>query len=127
MDLAKAYALRAQAERAEEEAQKRAAEEKARQKRERKEKLKILLDGQALNDTAAELPRHFEHRTKIRRVYVTEAQMAAVNHGELAIIQQEASYLLVTRAIGEQVRELAPDMVAVLLEPGEYEEVDPIG
>lgn len=119
MDLAKAYALRAQAERAEAEALRRAAEEKARLKRERKEKLTALLNGQALNVADADQPRHFEHRARIRRVYVTEAQMQAVNAGELGIVQLEARYLVVTRAIAEQVRDLAPDMIAVLLEPGE--------
>lgn len=119
MDLARAYALRAQAERAEAEAAKRAAEEKARQKRERKEKLAALLAGQELNVADADQPRHFEHRAKIRRVYVTEAQMQAVNAGELGIVQLEARYLVVPRLIAEQVRDLAPDMVAVLLEPGE--------
>ncbi|MBK8283382.1 MAG: DUF2058 family protein [Ahniella sp.] len=122
MDLARAYALRAQAERAEAEALKRAAEEKARLKRERKEQLTALLDGKGRNDAEADQPRHFEHRGKIRRLYVTETQLVAVNNGDLGIVQLEARYLLVDRALAEQVQAIAPDMVAVLLNPGE---VDP--
>ncbi len=122
MDLARAYALRAQAERAEAEALKRATEEKARLKRERKEQLTALLNGKGQNDAEADQPRHFEHRGKIRRLYVTETQLAAVNNGDLGIVQLEARYLLVDRALAEQVQALAPDMVAVLLNPGE---VDP--
>lgn len=121
IDLAKAYALRAQAERAEAEALKKAAEEKARQKKERKERLQRLLDGKALNlpPEQAELPRHFEHRGKIRRVYVDETQLQQINQGDLGVVQLEARYLVVTRAIAEEVQALAADMVAVLLAPGE--------
>lgn len=121
MDLAKAYALRAQAERAEAEALKKAAEEKARQKKERKERLQRLLDGKALNlpPDQAEHPRHFEHRGKIRRVYVDEAQLHQINHGELGVVQLEARYLVVSRVLAEEVQAFAPDMVAVLLLPGE--------
>lgn len=123
MDLARAYALRAQAERAEAEALKKAAEEKARQKKERKERLQRLLDGKALNlpETAAEQPRHFEHRGKIRRVYVDDTQLAAINRGDLGIVQLEARYLIVPRAVAEEVSSFAPDMLAVLLSPGEVE------
>lgn len=120
-DLAKAYALRAKAERDEAEAVRREAERKAQEKRERKVKMAALLDGQALNVADAEHPRHFEHGGKIKRVYGTEAQIAAINAGELGIVMQDGHFRIVRREIALAVRDLEPRCLVVLLEPGEYD------
>src|SRR6185437_10483590 len=66
IDLAKAYAIRAQAEAGE-----------------RKQKIQQLLDGKALNKAETELVRNFEYGGKIRRVHVDAEQLAALNAGEL--------------------------------------------
>jgi uncharacterized protein YaiL (DUF2058 family) len=118
IDLAKAYAIRAQAEANERRQAEQAAAEQARLKRERKQKIQQLLQGQALNKNDAEHPRHFEYGGKIRRVYVDQAQLAALNAGELGIVQQNGRYLVVTRAIAAQVREIDPQQLALLVEPG---------
>lgn len=121
IDLAKAYALRAKAERDEAEAAKREAERKAQEKRERKIQMAALLDGKAQNVADAEHPRHFEHGGKIKRVYGTETQIAAINAGDLGIVMQDGHFRIVARDIALAVRDLEPRCLVLLLEPGEFE------
>ncbi|HQW82516.1 MAG: DUF2058 family protein [Rhodanobacteraceae bacterium] len=121
IDLARAYALRAKAERQEAEAAKREAEKKAQEKRERKIKLGALLEGKAQNIADAEHPRHFEHQGKIKRVYCSEAQVTAINAGDLGIVMQDGHFRLVARDIALAVGELEPRCLLVLLEPGEFD------
>ena len=118
IDLAKAYAIRAQTEASERRRAEQEAAEQTRIKRERKQKIQQLLQGQALNKTDGEHPRHFEYGGKIRRVYVDQAQLAALNTGELGIVQQNGRYLVVTRAIAEQVRDIDAHQLALLVVPG---------
>ncbi len=116
-DLAQAYALRARSEREERERAQREAEQKAREKRERKEQLARLLNGKALNVADAEHARHFEHGGKIRRVYCTQDQLAAVNGGEIAVVQQNGRYLLVAADIAQQVKAASADALVLLVDP----------
>ncbi|TAL71517.1 MAG: DUF2058 family protein [Rhodanobacter sp.] len=117
MDLAKAYALRAQTEARERKAAQREAEELARLRRERKQKLGTLLDGKALNRPDTELVRNFEYGGKIRRMHVDAAQLAALNAGELGIVQFAGRYLLVAREVAEQVRAIDAHQLALLVDP----------
>ena len=117
IDLAKAYALRAKAEREEKERLAREAAEKARQKAERKAKVAALLEGAALNLADAEHPRHFEYGGKIRRVYVDEGQLAAINRGELGVVQHKGRFLIVTRDMAVQVHAIEPALLALLVDP----------
>jgi len=121
IDLAKAYALRAKLEREEAAQAQREAEQRAREKRERRAKLEELLRGKALNVVDADQPRHFQHLDKIKRVYATEAQVAAINAGDLGVIMHDGRFQIVLRDIAVAVRELEPRCVMVLLEPGEFE------
>lgn len=118
IDLAKAYALRAQTDAVERKRVEQAAAEHARLRRERKLKIQQLLAGNALNQTEAEQPRHFEYGGKIRRVHVDATQLAALNAGQLGVVQQGGRYLLVTREIAEQVRTIDPQQLALLVDPG---------
>ncbi|MGA9333058.1 MAG: DUF2058 family protein, partial [Rudaea sp.] len=97
VDLARAYALRARQENDERKRLQREAERIAREKKERKQKLTALLSGKALNVADAEVPRHFPHGNKIRRIYCTTQQLAQLNAGELAVVQLAGRYLLVVR------------------------------
>lgn len=116
-DLAQAYALRARIEREERERAQREAEQKAREKRERKEKIARLLNGKALNVADAEHARHFEHGGKIRRVYCTQDQLSAVNRGDVAVVQQNGRYLLVTADVGREVKTLWAEALVLLVDP----------
>ena len=118
IDLAKAYALRAQHERDERVRAEREAAAKAQERKAQRQKLLALLDGRALNHADAEHARHFEYGGKIRRVYVSAEQLREVNDGALGVIQCEGRYLLVPRALAEEVRAFAPAVVALLAEPG---------
>jgi uncharacterized protein len=118
IDLARAYAMRAQTEASERRRIEQEAAEQARLRRERKLKIQQLLDGKALNKADADQPRNFEYGGKIRRVHVDAAQLAALNAGELGVVQQAGRYLLVSREIAEQVCAIDPQPVALLIEPG---------
>jgi len=117
MDLAKAYAIRAQTEASERKRVEQEAAEQARLRRERKLRIQQLLDGKALNKAEADQPRNFEYGGKIRRVHVDAAQLTALNAGELGVVQQGGRYLLVSREIAEQVRVIDPHQLALLVDP----------
>jgi uncharacterized protein len=117
MDLAKAYAIRAQTEANERKRAEQEAAEQARLKRERKAKVQQLLEGNALNKTDADQVRHFEYGGKIRRMYVDAAQLAELNAGRLGVVQNAGRYVLVTQSIAEQIRAVDPHLVALLVDP----------
>ena len=117
INLAKAYAIRAQTEANERKRIEQEVAEQARLRRERKLQIQQLLDGNALNKAEAEQPRNFEYGGKIRRVHVDAAQLAALNAGELGVVQQGGRYLLVSREIAEQVRAIDAHLVALLVDP----------
>jgi uncharacterized protein YaiL (DUF2058 family) len=122
IDLAKAYALRNKTEREEKEREQREAEQRAKERKERRQKLAALLDGKALNDTAAEIPRHFPHANKIRRIYVTAEQLPRLNGGELAVVQLAGRYLLVTRETGEAAGSVDPEALVLACDPQAVDE-----
>jgi uncharacterized protein YaiL (DUF2058 family) len=116
IDLARAYALRAQTEANERKRIEQEAAEQARLRRERKLKIQQLLEGNVLNKAEADQPRNFQYGDKIRRVYVNAEQLHALNAGELGVVQQAGRYLLVSRAIAEQVREIDPHQLALMVD-----------
>lgn len=116
IDLAKAYALRSQTEAAEKKRLTQEAEAAARAKKERRRKLQTLLTNAVLNKVDAEHARHFEHRSKIRRVHVDADQLAALNGGALGIVQCGGSYLVVSADIARQAAEIDADALALLVD-----------
>jgi uncharacterized protein YaiL (DUF2058 family) len=118
IDLAKAYTLRTQTETRERRKVEKEVAEQARLRRERKAKIQQLLEGKALNTAEADLSRNFEYGGKIRRVHVGATQLAALNAGELGVVQYSGRYLLVSREVAEQVRDIDAHQVAVLADPG---------
>jgi uncharacterized protein YaiL (DUF2058 family) len=119
IDLAKAYAIRDSTERAERDRAQREAEQRAREKKERRQKLAALLNGKAQNAQDADIARHFPHADKIRRVYVTPAQLTRVNGGELGVVQLAGRYLIVDVATAKSAREIEPDSLVLLCDPKE--------
>lgn len=124
IDLARAYALRERTEREAREKQQREAELRAREKRERRQKVGALLEGQALNDAAAEIPRHFPHANKIRRIYVTPEQLPRLNGGELAVVQFAGRYVLVTREVALAIQAADTDALVLLCDPHAADDED---
>jgi uncharacterized protein YaiL (DUF2058 family) len=118
MDLAKAYAIRAQKEKDERIAAEKLRQEEAARRREGKGKLAELLKTASLNVADAEIARHFEYGGKIRRVYVTPEQLKTINSGELAIVQQGGRYHVVTPAHAQEAEALLPGALALRADPG---------
>jgi uncharacterized protein YaiL (DUF2058 family) len=114
IDLAKAYALRESTERAERERVQREAEQRAREKKERRQRLAALLNGKAQNAQDADIPRHFPHANKIRRIYVTQEQLPRLNGGELGVVQLAGRYLLVAGDVARAALEIDPDSLVLL-------------
>ena len=117
IDLAKAYAIRAQREKDERIAAERDRQEAARQRREARARLATLLEGKALNVPDADIARHFEYGGKIKRVHVTAAQLKALNAGELGVVQQDGRYLLVTAEVLAQAEAAFAPAVALKVDP----------
>ncbi|MGN6480633.1 DUF2058 family protein [Luteibacter sp.] len=124
MDLAKAYAMRAQTEATERRQAEAEAAEQARLRKEKKRKVEELLKGKALNLADADHVRHFPYGEKIRRVHVDAAQLARINAGELGVVQQGGRYLVVEKAVIDALREIAPEFIALLVDPNAPNESD---
>ncbi len=125
IDLAKAYAIRAQKEKDERIEAERQRQEEARQRREAKAKLAELLKDKALNDPQAEIARHFDYGGKIKRVYVTADQLKSLNAGELGVVQLNGHYLLVTAAVLAEAEAVFAPAVALKVDPDAPAEDDP--
>ena len=125
IDLAKAYAIRAQREKDERIEAERLKQEEARQRREAKATLAALLIGKGLNAADAEHVRHFEYGGKIKRIHVTADQLKALNAGELGVLQQDGRYLLVSAALLAEAEAIFAPAVALKIDPNAPAEADP--
>lgn len=125
IDLAKAYAIRAQKEKDERIEAERLKQEQARQRREAKARLAELLKDKGLNDPAAEIARHFDYGGKIKRVYVTAAQLKALNAGDLGVVQLDGRYLLVTAEMLALAEATFSPAVALKVDPSATAADDP--
>ncbi len=117
IDLAKAYAIRAQKEKDERIEAERLKQEEARLRREAKAKLEAFLKDKALNAADAEHVRHFEYGGKIKRVHVTAEQLKALNAGELGVVQMNGRYLLVDAATLAEAEAIFAQAVALKVDP----------
>lgn len=117
IDLAKAYAIRAQKEKDERIEAERLKQEEARLRREAKAKLEAFLKDKALNAAEAEHVRHFEYGGKIKRVHVTAGQLKALNAGELGVLQVNGRYLLVDAATLAEAEAIFAQAVALKVDP----------
>lgn len=125
IDLAKAYALRAQREKDERIAAEAARQEEARKRREARAKLSELVKDKALNAADADIARHFPYGGKIKRIYVTADQLKALNAGALGVVQSDGRYLLVSAELIAQAAEIFPAAVALKVDPDAPAEDDP--
>ena len=125
IDLAKAYAIRAQREKDERIEAERVKQEEARLRREAKAKLEAFLKDKALNDAEADIARHFPYGGKIKRIYVNAEQLKALNAGELGVVQQNGRYLLVTSDVLAEAETIFAAAVALKVDPNATAEEDP--
>jgi len=66
-----------------------------------------------LNDPAAEIARHFDYGGKIKRIYVTGAQLKLLNAGELGVVQLDGRYLVVDAALLAQAEAIFAPAIAL--------------
>ncbi|WNH52610.1 DUF2058 domain-containing protein [Stenotrophomonas oahuensis] len=125
IDLAKAYAIRAQKEKDDRIEAERIKQEEARVRREAKAKLDELLKDTGLNDEAADIARHFPYGGKIKRIYVTADQLRQLNAGELGVVQNNGRYVLVTAALLAEAEAVFAQAVALRVDPNAPAEDDP--
>ena len=125
IDLAKAYAIRAQKEKDERIEAERLRQEEARQRREAKAKLAEFLKDKALNAAEADHVRHFEYGGKIKRIHVTAEQLKALNAGELGVVQMDGRYVLVAAAVLAEAEAIFPQAVALKIDPNAPAKDDP--
>ena len=125
IDLAKAYAIRAQKEKDERIEAERLKQEEARLRREAKAKLKDFLADKSLNAAEAEHVRHFEYGGKIKRIHVTAEQLRALNAGTLGVVQQDGRYLLVDADTLAQAEAIFAQAIALKVDPDAPAEADP--
>ena len=97
----------------------------ARQRREAKAALTAFLQDKGRNVADAEIARHFEYGGKIKRVYVTEAQLKALNAGELGVVQNDGRYVLVDAATLAQAEAIFAPAVALKIDPNAPAQDDP--
>jgi uncharacterized protein YaiL (DUF2058 family) len=130
IDLAKAYAIRAQREKEERIAAEAARQEEARKRREARAKLAEYLKDKALNDKDADIARHFPYGGKIKRIYVNADQLRALNAGELGVVQLDGRYVLVSAAVLAEAESIFAPAVALKVDPdapaGEDPYADPL-
>lgn len=117
IDLAKAYAIRAQREKDERIAAEAAKQEDARKRREARAQLTELVKDKGLNAADADIARHFPYGGKIKRVYVTAEQLKQLNAGELGVLQMDGRYVLVEAALLAQAEAVFPPAVALKVDP----------
>ena len=125
IDLAKAYAIRAQKEKDERIEAERLKQEAARERREARARLSKILEGKALNLPEADIARHFDYGGKIKRIHVTAEQFAALNAGELGVVQQDGRYLLVTALVLAEAEATFAPAVALKVDPDAPADADP--
>ena len=125
IDLAKAYAIRAQKEKDERIEAERLKQEAARERREARARLSKILEGKALNLPEADIARHFDYGGKIKRIHVTAEQFAALNAGELGVVQQDGRYLLVTALVLAEAEATFAPAVALKVDPAAPAAADP--
>jgi uncharacterized protein YaiL (DUF2058 family) len=111
MSLDRAYALRRQQEQAQAEAAQKRKREEVRRRRQLNREIGDIVNRHRLNQPDAEVPRNFMYKGRIRKVYLTAKQTAALNRGELGIAYLSGGYHLLAPEHIEAVRKLSADHV----------------
>lgn len=106
--LDRAWALREQQEKDEADAARRRKLAEDRRRHEINQSIRRIVDAHRLNREDAEVARNFLFRGRIRKVYVTPEQQAALTAGELGIVYLTGGYHLLAPEQLEAVRAIDP-------------------
>ena len=126
MPLGKAYALREKEEQKSADKARRRKQAEDRKRREINKKIREIVKHKRLNVAAAEVPRNFMYRERIRKIYVTAEQNQALSSGELGLAYLSGGYHVLDRETLEQVRVIAADHVVDFEAASEDEEEFPV-
>jgi len=117
VSLDRAYALRKQEEKKQADTARKRKQAEDRKRRQLNKEIRVIVIKHRLNDSTAEIPRHFMYRGRIRKISLTPDQLKALNAGELGIAYLSGGYHLLTLEHVEVVRKLSaehiPDLVSV--------------
>jgi len=123
VSLDRAYALRIQEEQKQADAARKRKQEEDRRRRQLNQEIKAIVSKHRLNDAAAEIPRHFMYRGRIRKINLTSDQLKALNVGETGVVYLSGGYHLLALEHVEAVRVLSgdhvPDLAVGVTEDGE--------
>ena len=112
--LSRAYALRERQEQKEADAARRRKLAEDRRRREINARVRAIVEPHRQNREDAEVARNFLFRGRIRKLYVTPEQQAALTVGELGIVYLTGSYHLLAPEHLDAVRAIDPEHVVDL-------------
>ena len=124
--LERAYAMRQRQEQKEADAARRRKLAEDRRRREINERIRAIVEKHRLNREDADIARNFLFRGRIRKLYVTPDQQAALAAGALGIVYLTGGYHLLAPEPLEAVRAIDPGHVVELDSGGSDEEEFPV-
>jgi len=111
LSLEKAYALKEREERQQADRARKRQQAEERQRRELNRRIREIVEPDRQNREDAEIARNFIYKGRIRKIYVTAEQQAALNRGELGVVYLSGSYHLLAADRVDAVRQLSPEHV----------------
>jgi uncharacterized protein YaiL (DUF2058 family) len=111
VSLDRAYALRKQEEQKQADTARKRKQEEDRRRRQLNREIKAIVSKHRMNDAAAEIPRNFMYRGRIRKINLTPIQLKALNAGEAGVVYLSGGYHLLAPEHVEAVRKLSGDHV----------------
>ena len=111
LSLDRAYALRKQEEKKQADTARKKKRAEDLQRRQLNNEIRAIVSKHRLNDSKAEVPRHFMYRGRIRKINVTPDQLKALNAGEFGIAYLSGGYHLLAPEHVEMVRKLSAEHV----------------
>jgi uncharacterized protein YaiL (DUF2058 family) len=124
--LDRAWALRERQEKKEADAARRRKLAEDRRRREINKAIRKIVEAHRLNREEAQIARNFMYRGRIRKLYVTAEQQAALAAGELGIVYLTGGYHLLAPEPLEAVRAIDAEHVVQLDTGGQDEEEFPV-
>ena len=121
LSLDRAYALRNKEENKQTDAARKRKQAEDRRRRRLNREIKTIVSKHRLNDSTADVPRHFMYRGRIRKINLAPDQLNALNAGELGIAYLSGGYHLLAPEHVELVRRLSAEHIPDLA-PGEVKE-----
>ena len=101
--------------------------EQERQRRQINQKIKALVEQNAIRDTKADTKRNFLYKGRIRSVLATVEQIREINNGSLGVVYLSGNYHLMPIDKVQEIRQFSPDHVPNLHgSESEGEEENPV-